>query len=95
MPMQATANHLSPVRTVVFPVAAAWRVNAGWSADASSLGGHKGKVPRRWDATADAAHLPVPDGCERRLVVQHPYDRLQLGLVQALGGGIRQVFLPW
>jgi hypothetical protein len=51
-----------------FPAAAAWRVYAGWSTDASSLGGHKDMIPRRLHVPADTAHLPIPDGCERLLV---------------------------
>src|SRR6185437_8391872 len=58
-------------------------------------GGLGREIPFGWDVPADAAHLPVPDRCEGGLFVQYPCDRPQLGLVQALGGGIGQVFLPW
>jgi hypothetical protein len=69
-------------------------IREGSSTDASLPGGHAKSIPTRLDVPADTAHLPVPDECKRRFFVQHPYDRSQLGLVQAFGGGIGQVFLP-
>ncbi len=67
----------------------------GWLVSRGRLAGRaQERIARRLDVTADTAHLPVPDGGERRLLIQHPDDRPQLGLVQAFGGGIGQVLLP-
>ena len=65
------------------------------SADARWLGGHNEKFRRRLYVPAGTALLPIPDRCERRLVVQYPHDRPQLSLIQAASSNIRQVFLPW
>ena len=64
------------------------------SADARWRGGHNEKFRRPLYIPGDPALLPIPNRCERRLLVQYPHDRPQLGLIQAVSSNMRQVFLP-